>query len=423
MSKLKLIDLYASDNIADMLDKEDLLEIATDCIEDYEEDLKSRAEFDATMEHAMEIAKQTVKEKNTPWQGASNIKYPLITTAAIQYAARTYPEIVRNNKVVEACVLGDDPTGEGAERASRVSEHMSAQLLVQDPEWEGDMDRLLHVLPIVGTVFKKTYWDEVRKHNRSIMIAPQDLVVNDGIKSIETARCITHVYEMCTNDIIERVRLGLFCDIDEDEQKGDKEDKYSDAYDDCDDTILEQHCYLDLDEDGYEEPYIVTVHLHKKKVLRIYRRFDLQDVYKNQKGEVYRIKACQYFTDFHFLPAPDGGFYSIGFGQLLLPLNETINTTINQLLDAGTLSNSQTGFLSKNFKSTSGSVYLAPGEWKKLDMTGEDMKNGIMPLPVREPSKVLFELLGMMVQTGKELASVSDILQGQQPAQVLPSIR
>ncbi len=428
---LDIVDLYTSNNIAELLDEGHLRAIGCQVVEDYEEDKASKAEFDATIDQAMEIAKQVISKKNTPYENAANVKYPLIATAAIQSAARSYPEVVRNNKVVEACVLGDDPTGHNEARAKRISAHMSAQLLIEDSEWEPDTDRLLHCYSILGTVFKKTYWDELLKRNRSIMCSPKDIIVNQNIKSLETARHITHVIPMYLNDIVSRIRFGIYSDVEDDLRKllGGMSGDY-DAYNECEEEltktgdqnkVLEQHRYLDLDKDGYEEPYIVTTHLETQKVLRIYRCFDGENVQKNAKGKIWQILQTQYFTDFHYIPSPDGSFYSIGFGQLLLPLNETINTVINQLLDAGTLSNQQSGFLGRGFKSKSGSMYVAPGEWKRLDVNGEDIGKNVFPLPVREPSDTLFKLLGLMIQTGKELSSVSDILQGQQPAQNVPA--
>lgn len=425
---LDIVDLYSAQNVADLLDDGLLKDIGRRVVEDYKEDKQSKAEFDATIDQSMQIAKQIFQPKAYPFENAANVKYPLIATAAIQSAARSYPEIIRNNKVVEACVMGSDPTGEKEARAQRVSQHMSAQLLIEDPEWESDTDRLLHCYSIVGTVFKKTFWDELYKRNRSLMCSPKDIIVNQNIKSLETARHITHVIPMYLNDIVSRIRFGIFSDVEDELRKlmGGNEDDYCGADKELkangdQNKVLEQHRYLDLDKDGYEEPYIVSVHLETEKVLRIYRCFDAENIYQNSKGKIWRIDQTQYFTDFHYIPSPDGSFYSIGFGQLLLPLNETINTVTNQLLDAGTISNQQSGFLGRGFKSKSGSLYVAPGEWKKLDMVGEDIGKNVFPLPVREPSATLFQLLGLMIQTGKELSSVSDILQGQQPAQNVPA--
>lgn len=415
MAKIDILALTSSTNICDLLDDDKLNEIASKVLEDYHTDYESCAEYRGTIDDAMQIAKQMAEEKTTPWPGASNVLYPLIANASISFAARTYPEIIRNGKVVECAVLGADPTGEKEDRAHRISQHMSAQLLVEDPEWESDTDRLLSCLAVVGTVFKKTYWDEYEKRNRSIMCTPDDIVVHSEIKSLETARRITHKLCMCSNDIISRIRLGIFTDISDDLSDVD------DDSDDDNDTVLEQHCYFDLDDDGYAEPYVVTVHEQLNKVLRIYRRWDPENIFVNAKDEIWRIDPVHYFTDFHFMRSPDGKYYGIGFGQLLLPINDTINSCINQLIDSGTLYNMKTGYVSREFKVKSGSQFATPGELKKTDCSADVLQKGIFMLPVGEPSTVLFQLLGVMIDTGKELASVSDIMQGQQPAQNVPA--
>lgn len=424
-----ILDLYNSINIAESLEEEDKAAIVELVLKGFEDDKASAAEFNETIEMAMDIAKQVMQEKTTPWPGASNMKYPLITSAALQSAARMYPEVVRNGRVAEAKVLGIDIDGQGEQKAKRVSEHLNYQLLIESEEWEPDLDRMLHVLPIVGTVFKKTFWDEMQKKVRSIMCQPSEIIVNRNVKSLETARRVTHVMPMHLNDIVSGIRMELFCDV-LDKIQGSSEDskmeldpsKDKETGDKDLQTVLEQHRYLDLDHDGYEEPYIVTVHKDTKQLLRIYRRFDLEDVHINPStNEIWKIDPCCYFTDYHYIPSPDGSFYSIGFGQILYPLNETINSLFNQLSDAGTLSNRQSGWIGKGFKAKGGSVFLTPGEWQKVDSTGDDIKKNIFPMPVAPPSPVLFQLLGLMIQTGKELTSSTDILQGQQPAQNAPA--
>lgn len=412
-----IVDIYSAKSIVDLLDEEELEEISEDVVAGFDEDKSSMSEMQEFLEEAMEIAKQVKKEKSTPWEGASNVLYPLITTASMSFAARTYPEIIRNGKVVECAVLGSDPTGEKEDRAHRISQHMSAQLLVEDPEWESDTDRLLSCLAVVGTIFKKTFYDDYFQRNRSIMCTPDSIFVNKDIKSLETCERISHIIYMSVNDVIARIRLGIFADVEEDLEK------YCDdeSSDEDQDILIEQHCFLDLDDDGYKEPYIVTVHKGLEKVLRIVPRFDPENVFKNSAGKIWRIDPVHYFTDFHFLRSPDGSYHGMGFGQLLLPINDTINTTINQLLDAGKASNMQSGLLGKGFKSKSGSLYLTPGEFKKVDVSGDDIRKNVFPMPVKEPSSVLFQLLGVMIQTGKELSSVSEVLQGQAPPQNSPA--
>ena len=186
-------------------------------------------------------------------------------------------------------------------------------------------------------------------------------------------------------------------------------------------TLLEQHTFLDLDEDGYAEPYIVTIESQSQKVLRIVPRFSPAGVEVDDKGKIISIDPIQYYTKYDFIPNPDGGFYSIGFGRLLGPLNESSNTIINQLVDAGSLSNLQSGFIGKGLRIKMGESRFSPGEWKAVNATGDDIKKSIFPLPVRDPSPVLFNLLDLLLKSGKELASVAEIFVGKMPGQNTPA--
>ena len=413
---MKIEELVNEVNIAEKLDPEQLSEIGQRAVQGYEIDEDSRSEWREMNEQAMKIAKQTIEKKTHPFPGASNVKFPLITKSAIDFAARTYPEIVQGDRVVNLGVLGTDPEGQKARRAARVSKHMTYQLLQESDEWEEGTDKLLHILPIIGTVFRKVYHDPIQKRVIKELCHPDKIVVNYDVPSLEVARRITHLMPMYANDIVERIRAGIYLDVDVDAMK------HAEGYDieDSDPAleILEQHCYLDLDEDGYAEPYIVTLHNGTKEVLRIVARYDGEGIETNEEGDIQRIKPIQYFVDYHMIKSPDGGFYSLGLGQLLYPINETINTTLNQIIDAGTLSNSQAGFIGRGLRIKGGQLKVRLGEWKVLDAaTGTDIKNNIVPLPVREPSTVLFQMLGFLVEAGKDLADIQDTLQGKGPTQ------
>jgi chaperonin GroES len=186
-------------------------------------------------------------------------------------------------------------------------------------------------------------------------------------------------------------------------------------------VILEQHTFWDLDDDGYAEPYIITIEEQSQKVLRIVARFDSDGIHTTDKGEVILIDPVEYFTKYEFIPNPDGGFYGIGFGHLLGPINESTNTVINQLIDAGTLANLQAGFIGKGLRLKMGEAKFQPGEWKAVNATGDDIKKQIFPLPTKEPSEVLFKLLGLLIESGKELASVAEIFTGKMPGQNTPA--
>jgi chaperonin GroES len=297
-------------------------------------------------------------------------------------------------------------------------------------EWETEMDKLLITLPIAGTVFKKTYWDPEKERNVSCVVMPRDLVINYWAKDIDTAERITEVSKYSKRKIEEKVRGGLFAKVDlGDPQGASMKNAGSDPHQTTppqqDETtpfvVLEQHTFLDLDEDGYPEPYVVTFEEQSRKVLRIVARFTKNDVIVNQEGDILRIIPQQFYTKYGFVPNPDGGFYDIGFGRLLGPINESADTLINQLIDAGSLSNMQSGFIAKGLRIKMGDANFKPGEWKAVNATGQDLKQSVFPLPLREPSAVLMQLLQFLIQSGKELASVAEIFVGKMPGQNTPA--
>lgn len=415
MTSLTLAELKKSNNIAELLDDDKLAEIGTQVQKGYEIDEASRSEWKQTIDQAMDIAKQVMSKKSFPWENASNIKFPLIAQASIDYASRTMPEVIQNGKVVKAVVIGSDPDQVKYNRASRISKFMSYQLIEQSMGWEDGTDLLLQVLPVLGTVFKKTYYDELEKYNCSEMCVPDKIVINYDTQSIEKAQRITHLITLYDNDIIQRQRTGLFLDCDLCELSAIHEED-----EDSGKEFLEQHVCIDLDEDGYKEPYIVTIHKDSKKVMRIVNRF--KTIRKNKNGDVIKIDPVQFFTDFHFIRSPDGGFYSMGFGSLLLPINKAINTLINQLIDSGTLNNMQGGLIGRGLRMKNGSIRFKMGEWQVLDAaSGDDIHKNIFPWPTKEPSATLYSLLGLLMQIGKDLSSTSDVMSGKQPAQNVAS--
>jgi chaperonin GroES len=413
----KLLKFYESKNIAEELDDELLAKIGQRVCQDFDTDEGSRQEWLKMNEEAIKIAKQVLEEKSTPWPNAANVKYPLITSAVISFASRTYPELVRGDKVVQVGVIGPDEDGQKEQLARRVSDHMSYQLLVESPNWETDTDKLLTILPLMGLVYRKSYFDHFSNIPASDLCLPDKITINNSAKSLESARRVTHQLDLYQNDIIERVRMGFYSDIDLDKIRENEGEDDDPVYE-----FVEQHRYWDLDDDGYQEPYIITVHYKSQTVFRIKARFELDDIIFNDKGKIARIPATNYFTDYHFLRSPDGSFHSMGYGALLYPINETINTTINQLLDAGTLEIRAPGLITKRFRNLKGNQTFRLGEYKMVDVPDNmAIANGIYRLPTPSPSPVLFQLLGMMVNAGKELASITDIMEGNQPTQNSPA--
>ena len=429
---MKIEKILDSQNLAEELDDNELITIGNDVVEGYLTDLDSRRPWEKDLKNWTELALQIAQEKTFPWPNAANIKYPLLATAAMQFAARAYPTLVPSNgKIVKCKVVGADPDGQKAERARRVSIHMSYQLMDEMEDWEEDMDKLLITLPIAGTVFKKTYFDAQKQRNVSKLVLPKSLVVNYYCRNLQEAERITEILELSQRKVKERQLQGIYRDIDLGTPVNDGTPPDSSARNAFQDSppddkttpyvILEQHTYLDLDNDGYTEPYIVTVEEASRKVLRIVPRFTEDSVLVDEKQKVVRIDPIEYYTKYGFIPNPDGGFYDIGFGRLLGPLNNSANTIINQLVDAGSLSNLQAGFIGKGLRIKMGESRFQPGEWKAVNAVGDDLKKQIFPLPVREPSDVLFKLLDLVLKSGKELASVAEIFVGKMPGQNTPA--
>jgi len=426
----KLEDLIVCPNIAELLHEDDLYKIGHDVHEEFTADLLSRSAWEKRTEESMKLALQVAEAKSFPWPNASNVKFPLITIAALQYHARAYPVLISGDTPVHCRVIGDDPDGMKERRAERIENHMSYQILEVAEDWEEDTDRVLITQPIVGCAFKKTYYHPTKRRPQSDYILARDLVVNYWTKSLDQAPRVTHVQYMTKNEIYERVARGLFCEMQDvtavtipqsNLQLTQNKAQGMEAPQSTDPStpyeILETHKFIDFDGDGYAEPYIVWVRRDTKQVLRIVARYFEQSIERNPKGKILGIKAEQYFTKFPFIPSPDGGFYDLGFGVLLGPLNQSIDTLINQMIDAGTMANTAGGFLSRGIKMRGGNYNFAPLEWKHVDSTGDDLRKGIVPLPVREPSQVLFTLLGMLINYGERIGGSVDILVGQNPGQ------
>lgn len=425
-------------NLCDRFTDADLAAIGAHVHDGYERDKESRRKWENRTSAAMDLAMQVQKAKNFPWPGCANIAFPLVTIAAMQFHSRAYPAIIQGTNVVRYRVVGDDPDGKEAARAQRIGTHMSWQLTEQDRAWEEQLDRSLLVVPIAGCAFKKTYYSSAKAHNVSDLVLPFDLVMDYYAKSVEDARRKTHVIPMYRNEIHEKCKLQVYRNVlDDGWYKSAQPPQATDTTaardkrvgtnppqsdEDTPFTMLEQHCWIDLDDDGYAEPYVITIDDSSSTVLRIVARVnDEKDVDRLSDGSIVSIRAFESFTKMPFIPSPDGGVYDVGFGVLLGPLNETTNSLINQLLDAGTMVTSAGGFLGRGAKIRGGVYTFAPLEWKRVDSTGDDLKKSVFPLPVREPSNVLFQLLGLVIDYSNRVAGSTDMMVGQNPGQNTPA--
>jgi chaperonin GroES len=433
----KLIDFALSTHnlvtrLAKKKDGKDMLKkVGDEVLRGYNADELSREDWINNNKEWQRLALLVREGKTFPWPKASNIKFPLIATAAMQFSARAYPSLVPSTgKLVATTVPQKHSNGQLYEASNRVASHMSFQLLHRMPNWSEDMDKLLMTIAIQGICFKKTYYDVGTKSNRSYLIYPEKLCVNYWAKDLESAYRKTELMEFTGNEIESKIRNGEFHKFEYEGQEGvDAELKKAvankvEATDTDSSTphlFLQQHTFWDLDEDGLEEPYVITVHKKTGTVVRITARFDEAGVVTNEEGKISSIQPVEFYTAFPFIPNPDGSIYALGFGSLLGPLNLSVNTIINQLVDAGTLNNLQSGFIGKGLRIKMGDTPLQPGEWRVVNATGDDLSKSIFPLPSKEPSAVLMNLLQMLIQAGNQLASIAEIFVGKMPGQNTPA--
>jgi len=437
----KFIDM---DNIAENLKDEYLKEIANVLNDGFEIDKNSRNEWIVQMENAFELLSYESESKSYPWDKASNIKHPMLLSACMQFNARITPEIIKGDKVVKSkSFIPDTANHDVSNREDRISSHMSYQLLCDESNWQQDTDKLMMILPLVGTVYRKSYFNNINGRPETEICLPESIIINNNIKCLESAQRITHVIYLTSNELIENMRRGLykeyslseltdstsqlsldFSNENSNEQVrsfSTNEDEKENVYDKLH-TIYEQHRYLDLDGDGYQEPYIVTLHEASGKVLRIVARYDESSFEYNEHGKFIKINPIHYFTDYHFVPNPNGSFHSLGYGYLLFVLNHSANTITNQLIDAGTLSNRQSGFIGSGLRLPKGDLNFRPGEWKQVDNTmGANISQSIVPLPIKEPSQTLFQLLNFLIDSSKAITSIADVMAGSLPPANTPA--
>lgn len=423
-----LTEFAEQENITALIKDDEISKMGKEAVRGFQEDYASIAEWRQEVEAIREVASQKAEPKTYPWKDASNVKYPLILNAAQQFNARAYPAIINSGNIVLGKVIGNDdgvpevdasgqpivddngeimfkvpPLAKRA-RADRVSKHMSYQLTEEMEEWDEDMDALLAMLPNDGCEFKKVYFDSSRGRNVAEFIQALDLVVNQDTECLATCPRISHIFPLYPHEVIERVNGDIFRKV-----------PFMDKFETSDTEpleFIEQHTLYDLDEDGYPEPYIVTFERDGGEVVRVAANFGVRDIESNDKGEIVKITPRRYFVKYACFPDPKGGFYGKGFGQLLKPINDSVDSILNQLIDAGHLSNTGGGFLAKGFRIKSGELRFSPGEWKKVDVGGGLLKDSILPLPIKEPSNVLFLLLGLLIDAGKDIASNQDVMTG-----------
>lgn len=464
---LPMTKLVAEPNVAKLLTKEQLDWIGRSALEGYMEDRLTRSTWEQQNSDGIKLALQVTEAKSFPWNNCANVKFPLVTVAALQFLARM-SILTKGRKIVQCDVIGSDPEGIEQARAQRISTHMSYQLVEEDTEWVNDDEKAKFAASIMGCAFKKTYFDPVQGISIGEYVPAANLVVDYFTKNLGKSNRVTQILTMTRNDMQERVRRGVFCALESERSSVPMTNLLQQTSDTSQGLqrpassgispfeVLEQHTWLDLDGDGYQEPYIVFVMPDNGQVLRIVARyFNEGDVFRvhdagvrrlrslaetsnspNGKAEytaeadrlerskdnhVVRIESTQYFTKYTFIPSVDGGFYDLGFSALLGPVNEAVNTLINQQLDAGTMQVTAGGFLGRGVKIKGGRNSFDPFEWKPVDSNGDDLRKNIVPLPVNAPSTVLFQLLGTLIQYGEKISGSTDIMTGVAPGQNTPA--
>jgi chaperonin GroES len=429
---------FTAMNLTDRFGEEDLKRIGAWVYEGYKRDGDSRIQWERRSQAALDLALQVVVDKTFPWPGAANVAFPLVTIAAMQFHARAYPAIVGGGDLVKYRIAGGNPTPDEQAMGDMVADIMNQQLMEEDSSWEEQEDRLLLVAAIMGTAFKKSYYDADHQRTMSELVMPTDLVLDHNAKSVEGCYRKTHKIPMHRNEIYERVQKGLYKNVLEESwycglppvvttDTSAAQDKRKGVEPPLPDEttpfmFLEQHCWMDFDGDGYAEPYIITIEEGSHCVIRIVSRVDRkEDIERKSDGRIIKITATEYFTKRGFIPSPDGGIMDIGFGVLLGPINESVSTVLNQLLDQGTMLTTGGGFLGRGAKIRGGSFTFAPNQWIRVDATGDDLAKSIVQNPVREPSNVLFQLLGLLIEYANRISSATDMMVGENPGQNTPA--
>jgi hypothetical protein len=404
-----------TDNLAEFLDEAYLGEISSDLRGSYEDDMESRSEWEETYTKGLDQLGVKYEERSQPFEGASGVTHPLISESVTQFQAQAYKEMLPAGGPVQTQVLGlQDAARE--EQASRVKDFMNYQITEVMEEFDPDMDQLLFYLPLSGSCFKKVYFDEAKQRPVSKFVPAQDLVVSYAASDLQTAARVTHVLRIDANEVRKMQIAGFYRDVelsknDDEEnevrQKIDEIQGTSRGYTDDVFTILEMH--VDLDLEGFEDiapdgeptgialPYIVTIDEGSGKVLAVRRNFE-------EGADLARKQ--QYFVHYKFMPGL--GFYGFGLIHMIGGLGRAATSILRQLIDAGTLANLPAGFKARGVRVRNDDEPLQPGEWRDIDAPGGNIRDALIPLPYKEPSGTLAQLLGSLIDNGRRFVSLAD---------------
>ena len=402
-------------NLSEFLDDGYLGEISSDLRASYEDDLSSRSEWEEGYTKGLDQLGVKYEERSQPFAGASGVTHPLIAESVTQFQAQAYKELLPPGGPVQTQVVGRQDA-EREEQASRVKHFMNYQITEVMEEYDPDMDQLLFYLPLSGSTFKKVYFDEARQRAVSKFVPAQDLVVPYSASDLQTAPRVTHVLRMDGNEIRKLQVAGFYRDVELSRYEGgsdtvrDKVDEIQGTHKSYSDdvyTLLEMH--VDLDLEGFEDmspegeptgiqlPYIVTIDEGSGQILSIRRNYD-------EGSDLARKR--QYFVHYKFMPGL--GFYGFGLIHMIGGLGRAATSILRQLIDAGTLANLPAGFKARGVRVRNHDEPLQPGEWRDIDTPGGSIRDSIIPLPYKEPSATLAQLLGVLIEGGRRFVSLAD---------------
>jgi hypothetical protein len=410
------------DNLADLLPDEVTDPIGSELRFQYQDNKTSRKEWEQTYTQGLDLLGFKYENRTEPFQGASGATHPVLAEAVTQFQATAYKELMPADGPVRTQVMGAPNPGK-TQQAERVKDFMNYQIMDQMKEYEPEFDSMLFHLPLAGSTFKKVYYDDLLQRAVSKFVPAEDVVVPYTASSLADAESITHVIKLPENEVRKQQVSGFYSDIElakpgvlmqdelkekERELEGTKRTgRNPNIY-----TLLE--CHVDLDLEGFEDigpdgqptgiklPYIVTIDESSTKVLSIRRNFAPNDPKKQR---------IQYFVHFKFLPGL--GFYGFGLIHMIGGLSRTATVALRQLLDAGTLSNLPAGFKQRGVRVKDEASPIQPGEFKDVDAPGGSLKDAFYPLPYKEPSATLLQLMGIVVQAGQRFAAISELQTGE----------
>jgi hypothetical protein len=409
------------DNLADILPDDILEPIGGDMVNNYMDYKASRKDWEQSYTSGLDLLGFKYENRTEPFQGASGATHPVLAEAVTQFQAQAYKELLPSDGPVRTQIIGiQNPQTE--QQAGRVKDYMNYLIMDQMKEYEEEFDSMLFHLPLAGSTFKKVYYDVPLGRVVSKFVPADELVVPYTATSLDDAESVIHVVKMSENELRKQQVSGFYRDVDlappgtveqNDVEKKEREldgtkktGKQENTY-----TLLE--CHVNLDLEGFEEvgqdgeptgiklPYIVTVEEGSRLVLSIRRNYAPNDLKKNK---------IQYFVHFKFLPGL--GFYGFGLIHMIGGLSRTATSALRQLLDAGTLSNLPAGFKQRGVRVRDEASPIQPGEFKDVDAPGGNLRDAFFPLPYKEPSQTLLNLLGIVVQAGQRFAAIADMQVG-----------